>query len=120
MFISSGFYSWRNSKSGSCFIQTLCNIMNKYSEQLDLLTMMTFVNRSVSYFFGLHKMYIVRVFSNSTRILCELTICYQVSIGYESNVPKSPPQHAKKQTPHVSHTLMRQVYLVKKPHGTLV
>jgi len=48
--------------------------MNKYSEQLDLLTMMTFVNRSVSYFFGLHKMYIVRVFLNSTRILCELTI----------------------------------------------
>ena len=44
----SGFYSWRNTSKGSWFMQALCDAFNKYGYQLDLLTILTFVNRQVA------------------------------------------------------------------------
>ncbi|XP_050548169.1 caspase-1-like isoform X2 [Daktulosphaira vitifoliae] len=43
-----GFYSWRNTQKGSWFMQSLCEALNKYGYSLDLLTLLTFVNRQVS------------------------------------------------------------------------
>lgn len=46
--ICTGFYSWRNTQKGSWFMQSLCEALNKYGYSLDLLTLLTFVNRQVS------------------------------------------------------------------------
>ena len=44
-----GFYSFRNTEKGSWFIRSLCQVLEKYNIQFDLLTMMTMVSRSVAY-----------------------------------------------------------------------
>ncbi|KAL2716032.1 caspase-1-like isoform X1 [Vespula squamosa] len=44
----SGFYSWRNPDNGSWFIQAICEEFNIHGRTLDLLTLMTFVNRRVA------------------------------------------------------------------------
>lgn len=43
----SGHYSWSNSESGSWFIEALCNILNQFGTQYDLLTLLTSVCRCV-------------------------------------------------------------------------
>ncbi|XP_046376831.1 caspase-3-like isoform X1 [Haliotis rufescens] len=46
-----GYFSWRNSSRGSWFIQALCAVLEKYGHKLDLMTMMTRVNKLVAYDF---------------------------------------------------------------------
>lgn len=43
-----GFYSWRNTQKGSWFMQALCEAFDEYGFALDLLTLLTFVNRKVA------------------------------------------------------------------------
>ncbi|XP_072240942.1 caspase-3a [Leuresthes tenuis] len=43
-----GYYSWRNTMSGSWFIQSLCDAMSKYGKELELLHIMTRVNHKVA------------------------------------------------------------------------
>ncbi|KAM7419504.1 hypothetical protein PAMA_016562 [Pampus argenteus] len=56
-----GYYSWRNTMTGSWFIQSLCDMMNKYGKEMELQHIMTRVNHkvavefeSVSNSFGFH------------------------------------------------------------------
>ncbi|XP_067672894.1 caspase-3-like [Haliotis asinina] len=46
-----GFFSWRNSARGSWFIQALCAVLEKYADKMDIMTMMTRVNKLVAYDF---------------------------------------------------------------------
>ncbi|KAK3586681.1 hypothetical protein CHS0354_039149 [Potamilus streckersoni] len=46
-----GFYSWRNSQEGSWYIQALCIVMENYGSKMELLHMLTQVNRMVAYDF---------------------------------------------------------------------
>lgn len=43
-----GFFSWRNTQKGSWFMQTLCDAFDTYGYQLDLLTILTYVNRQIA------------------------------------------------------------------------
>ncbi|XP_029909300.1 caspase-3a [Myripristis murdjan] len=43
-----GYYSWRNTMSGSWFIQSLCDMISKYGKELELLHIMTRVNHKVA------------------------------------------------------------------------
>uniref|UniRef100_A0A669C4L0 Caspase-3 n=1 Tax=Oreochromis niloticus TaxID=8128 RepID=A0A669C4L0_ORENI len=43
-----GYYSWRNTSNGSWFIQTLCEMLERYSGKLDLMQIMTRVSYGVS------------------------------------------------------------------------
>ncbi|XP_034489050.1 caspase-like [Drosophila innubila] len=43
-----GFYSWRNQKKGSWFIQSLCLELESNGKHLDLMTLLTFVCRRVA------------------------------------------------------------------------
>ncbi|KAM6972792.1 caspase-3b [Aplochiton taeniatus] len=43
-----GYYSWRNTMTGSWFIQSLCEMLSKYSKELELLQIMTRVNHMVA------------------------------------------------------------------------
>ncbi|XP_023612968.1 caspase-3 isoform X2 [Myotis lucifugus] len=43
-----GYYSWRNSKDGSWFIQSLCAMLKLYSHKLELMHILTRVNRKVA------------------------------------------------------------------------
>ena len=43
-----GYYSWRNTTNGSWFVQALAHCLRTYGKQLDLLTVMTRVNRLVA------------------------------------------------------------------------
>ncbi|XP_056137036.1 caspase-3a isoform X2 [Lampris incognitus] len=43
-----GYYSWRNTMTGSWFIQSLCEMINKYGKELELLHIMTRVNHKVA------------------------------------------------------------------------
>ena len=44
-----GYYSWRERDKGSWFIQALTVIFNEYADSMDLLSMLTLVNREVAY-----------------------------------------------------------------------
>jgi caspase-like apoptosis-related cysteine protease len=44
----SGYYSWRNPKQGSWFIQALCDELRLNGRTRDLLTILTFVCRRVA------------------------------------------------------------------------
>ena len=46
-----GYYSWRNSEKGSWFIQTLCQVLNDYGKELEIMQLLTIVNRKVAYYF---------------------------------------------------------------------
>ncbi|XP_013391091.1 caspase-3 [Lingula anatina] len=46
-----GFFSWRNSMNGSWFMQALIQVLGDYGQQLDILSLMTIVNRKVAYEF---------------------------------------------------------------------
>ncbi|XP_072857501.1 caspase-3 [Pogona vitticeps] len=43
-----GYYSWRNSSEGSWFIQSLCMMLKQYARKLELMQILTRVNRKVS------------------------------------------------------------------------
>lgn len=47
----SGYYSWRNSLSGSWFIQSLCQVFNEHAKKLEIMQLLTAVNRRVAYFY---------------------------------------------------------------------
>ncbi|XP_033870423.3 caspase-3-like [Acipenser ruthenus] len=44
----SGYYSWRNTVSGSWFIQSLCDMLSKYGRELELMQILTRVNHKVA------------------------------------------------------------------------
>uniref|UniRef100_A0A3Q3E1H7 Caspase-3 n=1 Tax=Labrus bergylta TaxID=56723 RepID=A0A3Q3E1H7_9LABR len=43
-----GYYSWRNTMTGSWFMQSLCEMMSKYGRELELQHIMTRVNHKVA------------------------------------------------------------------------
>ncbi|XP_028263182.1 caspase-3a [Parambassis ranga] len=43
-----GYYSWRNTQTGSWFMQSLCEMISKYGKELDILHIMTRVNHKVA------------------------------------------------------------------------
>ncbi|KAM7394464.1 hypothetical protein PAMP_021268 [Pampus punctatissimus] len=43
-----GYYSWRNTMTGSWFIQSLCDMMSKYGKEMELQHIMTRVNHKVA------------------------------------------------------------------------
>ncbi|KAM6149910.1 caspase-3 isoform 1-T1 [Erethizon dorsatum] len=43
-----GYYSWRNSKDGSWFIQSLCAMLKLYAHKLEFMHILTRVNRKVA------------------------------------------------------------------------
>lgn len=43
-----GYYSWRNSKNGSWFIQSLCEMLKQYAHKLEFMHILTRVNRKVA------------------------------------------------------------------------
>ncbi|KAM9193896.1 caspase-3 [Mergus octosetaceus] len=43
-----GYYSWRNAAEGSWFIQSLCRVLKEYARKLELMQILTRVNRRVS------------------------------------------------------------------------
>ncbi|KAF4791762.1 Caspase-3 [Turdus rufiventris] len=43
-----GYYSWRNSAEGSWFIQSLCQVLKEHAKNLELLQILTRVNRRVA------------------------------------------------------------------------
>ncbi|XP_005092532.1 caspase-3 [Aplysia californica] len=47
-----GYYSWRNNQDGSWFIQALCIVLENYSTKMELMHMLTHVNRIVAYEFA--------------------------------------------------------------------
>uniref|UniRef100_A0ABI7X0S0 Caspase-3 n=1 Tax=Felis catus TaxID=9685 RepID=A0ABI7X0S0_FELCA len=42
-----GYYSWRNSKDGSWFIQSLCSMLRLYAHKLEFMHILTRVNRKI-------------------------------------------------------------------------
>lgn len=46
-----GFFSWRNTESGSWFMQSLCGVLLAKGKELDLLSLLTLVNYNVAYSF---------------------------------------------------------------------
>lgn len=45
---STGYYSWRNTQTGSWFIQSLCEMITTYGKDLELMHIMTRVNHKVA------------------------------------------------------------------------
>ncbi|XP_044305779.1 caspase-3 [Varanus komodoensis] len=45
-----GYYSWRNSSDGSWFIQSLCIMLKQHAKKLELMQILTRVNRKVAEF----------------------------------------------------------------------
>ncbi|KAJ1215545.1 hypothetical protein NDU88_003153 [Pleurodeles waltl] len=46
-----GYYSWRNTMNGSWFVQSLCEMLKKYGDTLEIMNLLTRVNRKVAYVF---------------------------------------------------------------------
>ncbi|XP_070692673.1 caspase-3-like [Pempheris klunzingeri] len=46
-----GYYSWRNTNNGSWFMQALCEMLQRHSGELELMQIMTRVNRKVALHF---------------------------------------------------------------------
>ncbi len=46
-----GHYSWRNSTNGSWFIQSLCQVLDEHGKQLEIMQLLTAVNRRVAYYY---------------------------------------------------------------------
>ena len=46
-----GYYSWRNKSNGSWFLQSLCEMLQQYKGELELMQIMTRVNRKVALHF---------------------------------------------------------------------
>lgn len=79
-----GFYSWRNTTSGSWFMQALCNVLQRQGRQgIDLLSCLTIVNRKVAF-------------------------------DFQSNVPSDREMHEKKQIPCITSMLTREIVFAPK------
>ena len=46
-----GYYSWRNNQDGSWYVQALCIVLANYGNKMELVHMLTQVNRIVAYEF---------------------------------------------------------------------
>lgn len=46
-----GYYAWRNQSEGSWFIQALCKCLSEFGDKLEIMQIMTRVNRMVAYDF---------------------------------------------------------------------
>ncbi|XP_070544401.1 caspase-7-like [Ptychodera flava] len=46
-----GYYSWRNPKNGSWFVQAICQVFDRHGQSMDVLRMMTRVSKMVAYSF---------------------------------------------------------------------
>ncbi|XP_045212902.2 caspase-3-like isoform X3 [Mercenaria mercenaria] len=46
-----GYYSWRNNQDGTWYIQALCIVIENYGSKMELMQMLTQVNRMVAYEF---------------------------------------------------------------------
>lgn len=46
-----GYYSWRNTYNGSWFIQSLCEMLQTHRGELELMQILTRVNRKVAFYF---------------------------------------------------------------------
>ncbi|XP_016360258.1 caspase-7 isoform X1 [Sinocyclocheilus anshuiensis] len=46
-----GYYSWRNPGRGSWFVQALCNVLNEFGKQLEIMQILTRVNYMVATYF---------------------------------------------------------------------
>ncbi|XP_070545003.1 caspase-3-like [Ptychodera flava] len=79
-----GYYAFRNSEKGSWFIQAMDEVFRRHAESMDLISMMTRVNR-------------------------------KVALEFESNVPRKPGYHKKKQIPCIMSMLTKEVYFTWKP-----
>ncbi|XP_046568752.1 caspase-3-like [Haliotis rubra] len=53
--VVSGYYSWRDNIQGSVFIQALCEVLKEHGARLDLMTLMTRVNKMVAYGFEVQE-----------------------------------------------------------------
>ncbi|XP_046376743.2 caspase-7-like [Haliotis rufescens] len=53
--VVSGYYSWRDNMQGSLFIQALCEVLKEHGATLDLMTLMTRVNKMVAYGFEVQE-----------------------------------------------------------------
>ena len=49
--ISLGYFSWRNNQEGSWYIQALCIVIENYGHKMELIQMLTQVNRMLVYEF---------------------------------------------------------------------
>merc|ERR550539_269542 len=79
-----GFYSWRNTTSGSWFVQALCNVFRQEGcKGMDLLSCLTIVSRKVAF-------------------------------DFQSNVPGDREMHEKKQIPCIMSMLTRDVVFTPK------
>ncbi|XP_066042339.1 caspase-6 isoform X2 [Chamaea fasciata] len=47
--VAQGYYSYRDTKNGSWYIQDLCETLRKHGSSLDFIDLLTLVNRKVSY-----------------------------------------------------------------------
>lgn len=47
-YLSTGYYSWRNTMTGSWFMQSLCDMISKYGKEVELQHIMTRVNHKVA------------------------------------------------------------------------
>lgn len=43
-----GYYSWRNTLTGSWFMHSLCEMLSKYGRELEIMQILTRVNRKVA------------------------------------------------------------------------
>jgi hypothetical protein len=48
---TAGHFSWRNNVDGSWFIQALVRVLREHGDEMEILNMMTLVNRIVAYDF---------------------------------------------------------------------
>ncbi|XP_041364768.1 caspase-3-like [Gigantopelta aegis] len=62
-----GYFSWRNSTHGSWFIRALSEVLKEHADTLDLMTMMTRVNKKVAYEFESNA---AKEFMNQKQIPC--------------------------------------------------
>jgi caspase 7 len=46
-----GYFSWRNSQNGTWFIQSLCSILNEHGKNLEIMQILTLVNRRVAFYY---------------------------------------------------------------------
>ncbi|XP_013408945.1 caspase-3-like [Lingula anatina] len=63
-----GFFSWRNSMNGSWFMQALIQVLGDCGQQLDILSLMTIVNKKVAYEFESNAA--SKAMSKKKQVLC--------------------------------------------------
>lgn len=95
------FFSWRNPTCGSWFIQTLCNKLASNGKELDILTLLTFVNQNVAINYCKLQSF-VHIFCS----VCLIFLCLFFS-SLASNTPDDILMDKKRQIPCIITTLTR-------------